>query len=66
MQITLTSVMLEDQNQALHFYTTVLGFQKKTEISMGQFRWLTVSSAEGVAGVELVLEPLGFPSVRVQ
>ena len=65
MQITLTSVMVEDQAQALRFYTTVLGFEKKNDIPMGEFRWLTVSSPEGAAGVELVLEPMGFPPARV-
>jgi catechol 2,3-dioxygenase-like lactoylglutathione lyase family enzyme len=64
-QIRLTSVMVEDQDKALHFYTTVLGFEKKTDIPMGQFRWLTVSSPEGVEGVELVLEPMGFPPGRI-
>lgn len=65
MQITLASIMVEDQDHALRFYTTVLGFQKKNDIPMGEFRWLTVSSPEGVAGAELVLEPMGFPPARV-
>jgi catechol 2,3-dioxygenase-like lactoylglutathione lyase family enzyme len=64
MQITLTSVMVEDQDRALNFYTTILGFEKKNDIPMGEFRWLTVSSPEGIAGVELLLEPLGFPPAR--
>jgi len=65
MQITLSSIMVEDQDQALRFYTEVVGFEKKHDIPMGQFRWLTVTSPEGAAGVELVLEPLGFPPARV-
>ena len=65
MQITLTSITVEDQERALSFYTTVLGFEKKNDIPMGPFRWLTVTSPEGVAGVELVLEPPGFPPARV-
>jgi predicted enzyme related to lactoylglutathione lyase len=64
MQIAPASVMVEDQDSALSFYTTVLGFEKKTDISMGQFRWLTVSSPEGVAGVGLELEPMAFPPAR--
>jgi len=64
MKITLSSVMVDDQDKALHFYTNVLGFEKKTDISMGEFRWLTVSSPDGVEGVELVLEPMGFPPAR--
>ena len=65
MQITLSSIMVEDQDRALRFYTEVVGFEKKHDIPMGQFRWLTVTSPEGAANVELVLEPLGFPPARV-
>jgi len=65
MQITLTSLMVEDQEQALRFYTGTLGFEKKHDIPMGAFRWLTVTSPEGAAGVELVLEPTAFPPARV-
>ena len=64
MQIKLTSVMVDDQEKALRFYTAILGFVKKTDIPMGHFRWLTVSSPEGVEGVELVLEPMGFPPAQ--
>jgi catechol 2,3-dioxygenase-like lactoylglutathione lyase family enzyme len=64
MQITLTSLLVQDQDQALRFYTTVLGFEKKHDIPMGEFRWLTVASPEGAAGVELVLEPMAFPPAR--
>ena len=65
MQITLSSIFVEDQDRALEFYTGVVGFEKKHDISMGQYRWLTVTSAEGVAGVELLLEPLAFPPARI-
>lgn len=65
MQITLASLLVEDQDRALRFYTDVLGFEKKHDIPMGQYRWLTVVSPEGAAGVELVLEPLAFPPARV-
>ena len=64
MQIKLAGVHVVDQDKALHFYTTILGFVKKTDITMGSFRWLTVSSPDGVEGVELVLEPLGFPPAQ--
>jgi catechol 2,3-dioxygenase-like lactoylglutathione lyase family enzyme len=60
MQIRLASVMVDDQDKALRFYTTILGFVKNKDIPMGPFRWLTVSSPEGAEGVELVLEPMGF------
>lgn len=65
MQIKLASVMVENQDEALRFYTSVLGFVKQADIAMGEFRWLTVSSPEGVAGVELVLEPMGFAPARI-
>jgi catechol 2,3-dioxygenase-like lactoylglutathione lyase family enzyme len=64
MQITLSSIMVDDQERALQFYTRVLGFEKKNDIPMGDYRWLTVISPEGVAGVELVLEPMAFPPAR--
>lgn len=64
MQIKLASIMVADQERALDFYTSKMGFTKQTDIPMGPFRWLTVSAPEGVAGVELVLEPLGFPPSR--
>jgi catechol 2,3-dioxygenase-like lactoylglutathione lyase family enzyme len=63
MRIHLTSVLVDDQDKALRFYTEVLGFQKKTEIPLGEHRWLTVVSPEDPNGVELVLEPDGHPAV---
>ena len=65
MQITLSSLLVDDQDRAVQFYTDVLGFEKKHDIPMGQYRWLTVTSAEGVVGVELLLEPMAFPPARV-
>lgn len=65
MQIKLASIAVDDLSKALHFYTTVLGFQKHTDITMGSFRWLTVSSPDGVAGVELVLEAVAFPPAGI-
>jgi len=57
--------MVDDQEKALRFYTEVLGFGKMADIPLGEYRWLTVVSPDGVEGVELVLEPLGFPPARV-
>lgn len=59
MKIKLTSVMVDDQEKALRFYTDVLGFIKKRDIPMGEARWLTVVSPEGPDDIELVLEPAG-------
>lgn len=64
MRINLASVLVDDQEKALRFYTDVLGFVKKTEVPLGEHRWLTVVSPEQPDGVELVLEPDGHPAVR--
>jgi catechol 2,3-dioxygenase-like lactoylglutathione lyase family enzyme len=63
-RIKLTSVFVSDQEKALHFYTEVLGFAKKTDIPLGKDRWLTVVSPEGPSDVELLLEPMGFDPAR--
>jgi predicted enzyme related to lactoylglutathione lyase len=55
MKIKLTSVYVDDQEKALHFYTDVLGFTKKADFSNGPFRWLTVASPEEPDGTELQL-----------
>lgn len=65
MRINLSSVMVDDQDKALAFYTEKLGFVIKADIPLGQYRWLTVVSPEGGDDVELVLEPLGFPPAKV-
>jgi catechol 2,3-dioxygenase-like lactoylglutathione lyase family enzyme len=64
MKIKLTSVMVDDQDKALKFYTEVLGFVKKHDIPLGEARWLTVVSPEEPGDVELLLEPMGFPPAR--
>ena len=68
MKIKLTSVLVDDQDKALKFYTEVLGFVKKHDIPMGEARWLTVVSPEGppeeAYDVELLLEPMGFAPAR--
>ena len=65
MRITLTSLMVDDQDKALAFYTNVLGFQKKHDIPIGgPYRWITVTSPEGHADVELTLEPNANPAGR--
>jgi catechol 2,3-dioxygenase-like lactoylglutathione lyase family enzyme len=50
MKINLTSVLVDDQDKALKFYTEVLGFEKK-DIPLGQFKWLTVVSPEGPSDI---------------
>ena len=64
MRINLASVLVDDQERALRFYTDVLGFVKKHDIPMGEDRWLTVVSAQDPEGTELVLEPSSHPAVK--
>jgi catechol 2,3-dioxygenase-like lactoylglutathione lyase family enzyme len=64
MRINLSSVLVDDQEKALAFYTDVLGFEKKEDIPLGAARWLTVVSPADRDGVELVLEPDGHPAAK--
>ena len=64
MRIKLSSIFVDDQGKALRFYTDVLGFQKKREIPVGAYKWLTVVSADGHADVELSLEPNANPAAK--
>ena len=64
MRIHLTSVFVSDQDEALAFYTEKLGFIKKNDLPLGEYRWLTVVSPEAPDGPELVLEPSDHPAVR--
>jgi catechol 2,3-dioxygenase-like lactoylglutathione lyase family enzyme len=64
MRISLSSILVDDQEKALGFYTNTLGFTKMADIPMGTFRWLTVVSPEGAKGVEVVLEPIAFPPAQ--
>jgi len=62
LKIKLTSVFVDDQAKALAFYTDVLGFVKKTDVPVGEFRWITVVSADDQDGTELLLEPNDNPA----
>jgi predicted enzyme related to lactoylglutathione lyase len=64
MKIKLTSVYVDDQEKALRFYTEVLGFTKKTDVSNGPFRWLTVASPDEPDGTELQLALNDNPAAR--
>ena len=64
MRINLASVLVDDQDKALAFYTDVLGFVPRNDVPLGEHRWLTVVSPEDPDGVELVLEPDAHPAVR--
>lgn len=64
MRIALTSLMVDDQQRALDFYTGVLGFVKKHDIPCGEFRWITVVSPQALDGPELSIEPNVNPDGR--
>jgi predicted enzyme related to lactoylglutathione lyase len=64
MKIKLTSLYVDDQEKALHFYTDVLGFTKKTDFSNGPYRWLTVASPEEPDGTELQLALNNNPATK--
>ena len=64
MKIKVTSVYVDDQGKALSFYTEVLGFAKKTDVSNGPYRWLTVASPEEPEGTELQLALNNNPAAK--
>ena len=64
MKIKLTSIIVDNQDKALEFYTEVLGFVKSKDIPVGEFKWLTVVSPEGHPDVELSLEPNANPAAK--
>ena len=61
-RIKLNSIMVDDQDKALRFYTDVLGFKKKEDLPVGVYRWITVVSPDGPDDLELVLEPNANPA----
>ena len=63
MRIVMSSIYVDDQDKALAFYTTKLGFVKKTDMPLGAARWLTVVAPNDRDGIELLLEPDGHPAV---
>ncbi|MFF9393320.1 VOC family protein [Streptomyces griseoluteus] len=64
MRINLASVFVDDQETALRFYTEVLGFVRKADVPLGEYRWLTVVSPEQPDGTELLLEPDAHPAAK--
>jgi predicted enzyme related to lactoylglutathione lyase len=64
MKIRLTTVFVDDQGKALKFYTEVLGFVKKADVTAYNFRWLTVVSPEEPDGTQLQLGPNSNPAAK--
>jgi len=64
MKIIVTSIFVQDQDKALEFYTETLGFVKKHDVPVGEFRWLTLVSPDEQDGTELLLEPNDHPAAK--
>lgn len=64
MHIKLLSVLVEDQDHALRFYTDVLGFRKKHDFPAGGYRWITVTSPDAPDGTQIALEPNANPAAK--
>lgn len=64
MKIKVTSVMVDDQDKALKFYTEILGFVKKKDMPLGNYKWLTVVSPDEEDGTEILLEPMGIAAAE--
>ena len=62
MRIKLTSIMVDNQDKAVRFYADVLGFRKKHDIPVGEYRWITFVAPEGPDDLELALEPNANPA----
>jgi catechol 2,3-dioxygenase-like lactoylglutathione lyase family enzyme len=63
MRIKLTSILVDEQEKALRFYTDVLGFQKKMDFPVGEYRWITVVAPDR-DDLQLALEPNANPAGR--
>ena len=64
MKINLASIFVDDKEKALKFYVEVLGFVKKQDVPVGEFKWLTVVSPDGPDDIELLLEPNDNPAAK--
>jgi catechol 2,3-dioxygenase-like lactoylglutathione lyase family enzyme len=64
MRIHLASIFVDDQDKAEKFYTDVLGFEKKEDVPVGDYRWLTLVSPGEPNGTRLLLEPDAHPAVK--
>lgn len=64
MKIIVTSIFVQDQDRALEFYSEKLGFVKKEDVPVGEFRWITLVSPGVQDGTELLLEPNEHPAAK--
>lgn len=64
MKIIVTSIFVQNQDKALEFYTETLGFVKKHDVPVGEFRWIALVSRDDQEGTELLLEPNNHPAAE--
>ncbi|WP_145027254.1 MULTISPECIES: VOC family protein [unclassified Paenibacillus] len=64
MKIVVTSIFVSDQDRALQFYSEKLGFVKKEDVPVGEYRWITLVSPDDQNGTELLLEPNDHPAAK--
>jgi predicted enzyme related to lactoylglutathione lyase len=64
MNIIVTSIFVQDQDKALKFYTETLGFVKKHDVPVGEYRWIALVSRDDQDGTELLLEPNDHPAAK--
>lgn len=57
MRLTHTTIWVLDQDEALDFYTTKLGFEVNTDATIDDFRWITVSPPDQPDHELILLEP---------
>ena len=53
-RLSQATIYVLDQDKALRFYTEKLGFEVRTDATMGDFRWLTVGP-KGQPDLEIIL-----------
>ena len=63
-RLHVTNVLVDDQDKALAFHPNLLGLIPKTDVPLGQYRWLSVAEPDAAHGVELLLEPDDHPAAK--
>lgn len=64
-RITVISIFVVDQEEALRFNTETPSFVRKNDLSLGEARWLTVVLPDDLDCTELLVEgPADHPAVR--
>ena len=64
LNIKLATIYVDDQEKCLRFYTDVLGFAKKDDVTNGPYRWLTVTAPGDAEGTALLLALNDNPAAK--